>query len=221
MRRTPVRTLAWVIFVVAGLVYLYRCGVEPNDRSTQGRRTKSQRRDTWKPEVITGRAVVRVVDGDTIVLDGDETVRLIGVDTPETKSSQLPVQRFGREATDFLRKKLEGAAVRLECGPDRRDVYGRTLAYVYVGDRLINKEIIGRGYGYAMAKYPHPRLEEFVAAERRARAGQRGLWNYSLTDARLTNLAERYERLGPAGKRRLDTAWEKLLAQYPAPNGTE
>jgi endonuclease YncB( thermonuclease family) len=70
--------------------------------------------------------VTRVIDGDTIQFSTGETVRLIGVDTPETKDPRKPVQYFGKEATAFTRQLVEGKSVRLEYDQQRHDKYGRT-----------------------------------------------------------------------------------------------
>lgn len=123
------------------------------------------------------RQCTRVVDGDTIVLDGNETIRLIGVDTPETKDPRKPIQRFGEEAYLFTKSLVEGKNVRLEYDQERTDKYGRTLAYVYLEDRtFVNAEIIKRGNGFAYTKYPFKYLEEFRQYEREARESLRGLW---------------------------------------------
>src|SRR3954468_3996648 len=85
--------------------------------------------------------VVRVVDGDTIVasVDGhDEYVRYIGVDTPETVKPDTPVQCFGPRASDENHRLVEGRTVRLVFDREQRDDYGRLLAYVYTGKRLVN-----------------------------------------------------------------------------------
>lgn len=119
----------------------------------------------------------RVVDGDTIVVSGVGKVRLIGVDTPETKHPKKPVEYFGREASRFTAKLVEGKRVRLEYDWQRVDRYGRTLAYVYLADgTFVNAEIVKQGYGYAYTKYPFKYLEEFRALEREAREAARGLW---------------------------------------------
>jgi micrococcal nuclease len=76
----------------------------------------------------------RVVDGDTLLLTNGEYVRLIGVDTPETKHPQKPVEYFGKEAYLFTKRIVEGKEVRLEYDQTRRDRYGRILAYVYLMD---------------------------------------------------------------------------------------
>lgn len=166
--------------------------------------------------VASGR-VDRVIDGDTFVLESGETVRLIGVDTPESTHPEIPVQRFSKEAAEFLRRLVKGFEVELEIGTPARDTYHRLLAYVTVDGTPVNEEIIRRGYGYALTRFPHPRMDAFIQAEREARVRQAGLWNYSLTDARITNLVDRYDRLSPQGKARLDSVWDELLALYPAP----
>jgi micrococcal nuclease len=126
--------------------------------------------------------VVRVVDGDTLVvaIDGrEEKVRLIGVDTPESVDPRRPVEYFGREASAFLSGLVEGKRVALAggAGSQNRDRYGRLLRYVYLEDgTLVNAEIIRRGYGLAYTRFPFERMEEFRGYERQARAQGRGLW---------------------------------------------
>jgi micrococcal nuclease len=128
--------------------------------------------------------VERVVDGDTLLLASGERVRLIGVDTPETKHPKKPVERFGKEASEFTRHMVEGKRVRLEFDPANA-VTGhkdntqqkRTLAYVFLDDgRLLNAEIIKQSYGFALSRYPFARMEEFRRLEREAREQGRGLW---------------------------------------------
>ncbi len=121
--------------------------------------------------------VERVVDGDTIVLVGVGKVRLLGVDTPETKDPRKPVQYFGKEASAFTKKLLEGKKVRLEGEPNKVDFFKRTLAYVYLEDgTFANQLIIEQGYGHAYTKYPFSRMEAFRKYERTARENKRGLW---------------------------------------------
>jgi len=131
--------------------------------------------------------VVRVVDGDTLVVspnpnpassEGDR-VRLIGVDTPESVAPNRPVERFGKEASEFTRRLAEGRRVRLVFDPAQtQDRYGRTLAYVYLEDgTFLNAEIIRQGYGFAYTRFPFAYLEEFRALEREARDARRGLWS--------------------------------------------
>ena len=124
--------------------------------------------------------VKQVVDGDTLRLTNGEKVRLIGVDTPETKHPQKPVERFGKEAYLFTKRLVEGKEVRLEFDWQRRDKYGRLLAYVYLTDgAFLNAEIIKQGYGFAYTKYPFKYLDEFGGYEKEARENRRGLWKDS------------------------------------------
>ena len=110
--------------------------------------------------------VKRVIDGDTRELEGGEQVRLIGVDTPETKDPRKPVQYFGEKATAFTRRMAEGKRVRLEYDWERYDKYGRTLAYVYLEDgTFLNAEIIRQGYGFAYTRFPFKYLEDFRKLE--------------------------------------------------------
>jgi micrococcal nuclease len=130
--------------------------------------------------------VTDVVDGDTIkVLRGrqQETVRLIGVDTPETGRPETPVQFYGPEAAHFTRRSLLEKRVRLvfEAGNHpggSRDKYERTLAYVFTDDgKSFNLELIRRGFAKAFTKYPFRYQAEFIRAEQAARKAGRGLWN--------------------------------------------
>ncbi len=104
--------------------------------------------------------VARVVDGDTlkVALGGQlETVRLIGVDTPETVHPNKPVEFFGKEASGFTRQVADGKVVRLEADPQGtdRDKYGRLMRYVFLPDgRHLNAESIAQGYGHAYTRFP-------------------------------------------------------------------
>jgi len=160
--------------------------------------------------------IIRVLDGDTIILDNGETVRLIGVDAPEIHHSEIPVQRFGEEAAKFLKQFAEGFECTLEYElNDIRDQYGRLLAYVFVEGDLVNAEIIRQGYAYTYTRFPFSRQAEFIALEREARKNQYGLWHLSLRDSRIANLVKRYESLNMEGRKRLDEILTELVQRYP------
>jgi micrococcal nuclease len=131
-------------------------------------------------------AVSTVFDGDTVVvlLGGREvTIRLIGVDTPETARPDTPVQFYGPEASDFTRRSLLGKQVRLEFEAPGRpggaiDKYGRTLAYIITNDGTnFNLELVKLGYGRAYTKYPFKYQRAFEEAEKAARKAGLGMWN--------------------------------------------
>ena len=131
----------------------------------------------------TAYKVVRIVDGDTVVLlmDGKETtVRLIGVDTPETVHPKKPVQAYGKEASLFIENllKKESVYVEYEAGPSNLDKYGRLLAYLFrAPDGLfVNLEIVRQGYGHAYTQYPFQYMELFRFYGRNAATAQKGLW---------------------------------------------
>jgi micrococcal nuclease len=124
--------------------------------------------------------VARVVDGDTIearIGDRLEDVRYIGVDTPETVKPDTPVQCFGPRASTFNHGLVERRRVRLVFGVERRDIYGRLLAYVYLGRRFVNAMLVRRGLARSLTIPPNDRFAPlFRGLElRAARAGQ-GLW---------------------------------------------
>jgi micrococcal nuclease len=125
--------------------------------------------------------VERVVDGDTMVVAGGHRVRLIGVDTPETKDPRKPVQCFGREASAYVSSLLGGGAgVRLVGDVEPRDVYGRTLAYVYrlADGFFVNAALVREGYAQVLTIPPNvAHADEFVALARDARQSGRGLWS--------------------------------------------
>lgn len=123
---------------------------------------------------------IRAVDGDTteVRLDGRrEDVRYIGVDTPETVKPGTPVQCFGPRAHRYNARLVTGRRLRLVFGVERRDVYGRLLAYVRVGRRFVNAELVRRGLARTLTIPPNDRFAPaFRRLERRAAVAGRGLW---------------------------------------------
>jgi micrococcal nuclease len=136
-------------------------------------------------EILTGRAI-RAVDGDTLEVrldDGDvETVRVIGVDTPETVKPDTPVQCFGPQASAFEHAHTEGHRVRLMVGVEPRDFYGRLLAYVWVlgrpRPRFLEVELLRRGLARTLTFHPNDRFaHRFEELQQKAAKRGKGLWN--------------------------------------------
>lgn len=124
----------------------------------------------------TGR-VVRIMDGDTIVVAGVGTVRYLGIDTPELHHPKKPVERFAARAAAANRALVEGREVRLETDAEPRDAYGRLLAYVYVGPVMVNAELMRQGMAESFAFAPNTRHRQlFDSLEHAARAAHRGQW---------------------------------------------
>lgn len=126
--------------------------------------------------------VQKVIDGDTAVIlyDGaPTTVRLIGVDTPETMHPTKPIEAFGKEASAFTRNLLLGESVYLRFDDQRTDKYDRLLAYFYrAPDGLfVNLEIVRQGYGHAYTRFPFKYMQLFQHYERQARDAGKGLWD--------------------------------------------
>jgi micrococcal nuclease len=131
------------------------------------------------PAVSSAR-VVRAIDGDTLEVEFDgrrEDVRLIGVDTPETVKPGTPVQCFGPPASAFAHRTLDGRRVGIALGVERRDVYGRLLAYVRLGERSVNAMLLRRGLARTLTIPPNDRYAPlFHRLELRAARAGRGLW---------------------------------------------
>lgn len=128
--------------------------------------------------VNEGVKVVRVIDGDTIEIEGGERIRYIGIDTPETVDPRKPVQCFGVEASNKNKELVEGKMARLEKDITERDKYGRLLRYVWVGDVFVNLELVKQGFAYSYSYPPDVKYQDlFVKAQQEAREAKRGLWN--------------------------------------------
>lgn len=126
------------------------------------------------------RAVARVVDGDTLLLDGGERVRLIGVNCPEIGREYVDTAGAGYRATMFVFELLEpDAQVRLEHDAERLDRYQRTLAYVYLPDgRMLNELLLESGWADIMRIAPNTRhARRFAEIRNEAREAGRGMWS--------------------------------------------
>jgi len=135
--------------------------------------------------------VTRVIDGDTIEIEGGERVRYIGIDTPEmheskklyrdaqrTKQDAGAIQKLGRQAYEFTKHLVEGKRVSLEFDAEKYDKYKRLLAYVYLKDgTFVNAKIVEEGYASLLTIPPNVKYADlFLKLYREARENRRGLW---------------------------------------------
>jgi endonuclease YncB( thermonuclease family) len=122
------------------------------------------------------------VDGDTIAVDMNgktESIRMIGVDTPETHKPNTPVQCYGPAAAAYTKNLIGDQQVRLEMDEQstNRDRYNRLLRYVYLPDgKLVEAELIKNGYGFAYTQFPFTKSAEFVQYQDSAKQASKGLW---------------------------------------------
>ena len=152
-----------------------------------------------EPGGFESAVVTRVVDGDTIEVEvtgrsegpgvggarrGETyTIRLIGIDTPESVDPRRPVECFGKEASAATEALLAGAEVRLVKDVEEQDRFGRLLRYVYLEEEMANARLVVNGYAYAYTYPPNVRHAElFVALQRDARKHGRGLWSGETCD---------------------------------------
>lgn len=178
----------WLIvlgfYLVALGFVLGRVSQKPTENKTNTSTPAVSSQSTPLPTRVLGNQteqkhlVTKVVDGDTIQIEGDKTVRYIGIDTPETVDPRRPSMCFGKEASMKNKELVEGKYVRLEKDVSETDKYGRLLRYVYVGDIFVNDYLVRQGFAHAYT-YPPDVLyqQQFVEAQREAVANNRGLWN--------------------------------------------
>src|SRR4051794_4486124 len=174
---------AVAVAVAVAALAVTGCGAStPRGRSSSARGAGS----TGQPqagEPAGGAKVVRVVDGDTIVVQisgKSERVRFIGIDTPESVKPGTPVQCFAHEASDHTKQLLPaGSSVRLERDVEARDRYDRLLAYVYRDDGLfVNLALVHDGFAVTDTIPPNvAHVDDFVQAAADARRANRGLWS--------------------------------------------
>ena len=139
---------------------------------------------TPPPGAAQAAAIVRVVDGDTVIARLDsgptERVRLIGIDTPESVKPGTPVQCFALKASAHTKHLLTGRRVRLVLDAEPRDRYGRLLAYIYrqPDGLFVNADLVRGGYAQTLTIPPNVRFaDRFSALARQARDAGRGLWS--------------------------------------------
>lgn len=164
----PLRVVAFFFFLLVVAFAMSLSGILPSA--------------AWAQEQAT--TVTTVVDGDTVeispAIGGNDEVRLIGVDTPETVDRDSPVQPYGQEASKFTTRELEGKRVRLEFDEDREDDLGRLLAYVRVGGggvATFNETLLRQGYAQLWVIPPNDRYEaRFRQAQQQAKSAELGIW---------------------------------------------
>jgi micrococcal nuclease len=167
----------------------------------------AERRATPSEPLVEGmHAVDRVVDGDTIIFAQHSVVRLIGVDAPETVKPEHPVEPLGPEASAFTRRFLSLGVARLEFDRERVDRFGRFLAYVYVGDRLLNEELLREGLARweSHFHYSAAMKARFKRAQQEAQRAERGIWSRMAPSGQKG--AQRGEREQPFARERIRTA---------------
>lgn len=145
----------------------------PNPTSADNATTAAPTKTTSPPNWPITAKVARVIDGDTVVLGNGEKIRYEAVDAPEK------YEHWGEEAKKLNTELTLDKTVRLESGRDERDIYGRLLAYVWVGDLLVNEKLIERGYA-KIIRYPkegeYRYQERLEKAEEWARDHSLGVW---------------------------------------------
>ncbi len=162
-RRRPVR---WFVLLLVGCWVVWRL-------------TSGVQQDPQPAPLAEGDyRLRRVVDGDTLVLTNGRRIRLIGVDTPELARYGRPGEPLAEQAADFTRRFLAKKSLRLTFDKERFDRHGRVLAYVWVGDELLNEALVEAGLARVARQYRFSSSvkRRLIAAEERAKSARRGVW---------------------------------------------
>ncbi|MFV0444446.1 MAG: thermonuclease family protein [Planctomycetaceae bacterium] len=130
------------------------------------------------PPSDTPVQVLRAIDGDTLLLADGSRVRLIGVDTPETKHPDRPPELWGPQAAAYTHSRVDGRVVTLQYDRERLDPYRRVLAFVWIEGELLNESLIREGYSRAVTSFPYRSdlQRRFQQAEKAARTQQLRIW---------------------------------------------
>ncbi|MDP3964222.1 MAG: thermonuclease family protein [bacterium] len=176
MKRNKPSIRDLVVVIVFGMFAAWWV-ISPNTTDSQQAETRGQedRIETESSLEEERIVVIQIVDGDTIIVEGGETVRYLAIDTPEL--THRPPDCYAAEAIERNRELVEGKAVRLEKDVRDTDRYGRLLRYVYVGETQVNRVLVEEGYARAFIVPPDDaRREEYIRLETQARESSRGLW---------------------------------------------
>ena len=158
---------------------------EPRTEEPSGTPAASDSNPSASEPAQNGRVratVERAVDGDTFIAqlaDGSrERVRMLLIDTPETKKEGTPVQPYGAEASDYTKKLLTGRKVELEFDKEQRDQYDRMLAYVYLDGELVNEKLLEQGLARVVVYKPNDKyVKEFRDIQAEAKSKKLGVWS--------------------------------------------
>lgn len=199
-----------MFFFLLAIALVWVDNIRPTKKPPQTSTPKSSVREDVKKYHLKSFVVIKIVDGDTVDIDipdgkFDHTrIRLLGMDTPETKNPNTPEMYFGAEAADFITKialKRE-VTVMIDSVANVRDKYGRLLAYLKLDDgTIINEELVRGGYAYADSRFAHSEFNKYIGLQNKAMKAKKGLWK----EAKREDLPKWLQRKRP----------ELLLPQSP------
>jgi micrococcal nuclease len=184
-----IRKSVYLVFILTCLTVFSGCEQNPRKDFIDSKHKSAA--EAFTEQGYANILVTRAVDGDTLVLANGQRLRLIGIDTPEMhESGKLhrdakrmqqdieTIKALGRRSYEFTKGLVEGKRVRLEFDVERKDRYGRLLAYAYLEDgTFVNAEIVRQGYASLMTYPPNVKYADlFLKLYQQARENKRGLW---------------------------------------------
>ena len=171
--------IKWGVITIITLAILILGNNSPKTPENQSNKKEDIRVENTKPQEPAEEIflVTKVIDGDTIEIEGGKRVRYIGIDTPETVDPNRPTGCYGSDASNKNLELVLNKKVRLVKDVSETDKYGRLLRYVYVGDTFVNDYLVKEGYAKASTYAPDVKFSKtFATSEREARESKKGLW---------------------------------------------
>lgn len=163
--------------------------IEENNKEEVSNTVSTSLPTSTPTSTITTVKVTRVVDGDTIEIEGGKVVRYIGIDTPELVHPSKPIQCYAKEASTKNKELVLNKEVRLEKDISETDKYGRLLRYIWVGETLINELLVREGYAQSSSYPPDIKYQNrFIEAQKIAREEKKGLWSSYCTNSNTTTI---------------------------------
>jgi micrococcal nuclease len=182
------KNLGWIIALTLFLILIFK--TNPENKKIEVEKEKIETTITIIPtKIVTPTengdliSVTKVIDGDTLIVninDKEESIRLIGIDTPEINDKRKKVKCFGEKATERVKELVENKKIRLEVdeSQENKDIYSRLLRYIYLEDGIfLNKKLIEEGFAFEYTyKIPYKFQTEFKAAQKMAEEEKIGMW---------------------------------------------
>ena len=223
----------YIVVAIIGCIFIATLGAAGKEKKTEQRPDPTQKQEvkkatftpspteakqitpTLSPGNMTFVKVKKVVDGDTFQTEDNKTVRMIGIDTPETVDPRKPVQCYGKEASAKTKALIENQTVGLIKDISETDKYGRLLRYVYKDKVFINEFLVQEGFARA-SSYPPDIAEQeaFHQAEQEAREQGKGLWDGCASQSSTTQKQTSQSTSAPTKQQTTNTGDDKDCSDF-------
>ena len=177
MARLNKKQSVYILAIILAILQLFFSKSNPPQKSSFAPTNLSTITITMPQQQKQKVKVIRIIDGDTIEIEGNIKIRYIGVNTPELHDPKKPIECFGQAASDENKKLVEGKEITIQKDVSETDKYKRLLRYVWVGDIFVNDYLVRQGFAQVATYPPDVKyVTQFLEAQTEARENNRGLW---------------------------------------------